>query len=217
MNSVDRPRVVSDKERRKGRLSFIVLVIIFFAPLVAAWLIYFGAIPWKPSGIKANGELLQPPVLIEVPGQDSQGAQVVRTEVPELQFLTEAQEASLLRDKWALVYVADECESSCEESLVLIRQVRMSLGRYLDRISRALIVTQSPRDVERLTTAFPGMDIVRSDVLAEQILNASGRESGAQIYLVDPLGNLTIMFARDSEPREMYNDLKHLLKLSRIG
>ncbi len=218
MSSVDKPtNTVSNKERSKGRRSLIVLVVVFFAPLLAAWLIYFGAIPWKPAGMKANGELIQPPVLIAVPGQTADGLDIQRIEVPELAFLTDAQEASLLRDKWTLVFVANDCSGDCEESLVLIRQVRMSLGRYLDRISRALVVTQEPNDLERLTTAFPGMDIVQSDILAGQILEASGRGPGAQIYLVDPLGNLTMMFARDAEPRAMYNDLKHLLKISRIG
>lgn len=203
MTSADDPTkaTVSPQERRKGRTALLVLAAIFFAPLVAAWLMYFGVIDWKPEGIKANGELIQPPVLIEV-GQ------------PE--YLTEAQEASLLRDKWTLVLVADQCREECEASLVLMRQVRMSLGRYLDRISRALVVTGNV-DVDRLTQAFPGMDIVQSDELSAQFLQATGRPAGAQIYLVDPLGNLTLMYAHDSEPRSMYNDIKHLLKISRIG
>jgi hypothetical protein len=203
MTSADDPTsaTVSPQDRRKGRTALLVLAAIFFAPLVAAWLMYFGVIDWKPAGIKANGELIQPPVLIEV-GQPV--------------YLTEAQEASLLRDKWTLVLVADQCREECEASLVLMRQVRMSLGRYLDRISRALIVSGSV-DVDRLTQAFPGMDIVRSDGLSLQILQATGRPAGAQIYLVDPLGNLTLMYAHDSEPRPMYNDIKHLLKISRIG
>ncbi len=192
---------VSVQERRKGRTAFLVLVAIFFLPLIAAWLMYFGVINWKPSGIKANGELVHPPVLIEV---------------NEPVYLVDAQESALLRGKWTLVFVADQCNEDCEASLVLMRQVRMSLGRYLDRISRALVVTADV-DVNRLEQAFPGMDIVHSEQMATSILEASGRASGAQIYLVDPIGNLTMMFAHDSEPRPMYNDIKHLLKISRIG
>lgn len=193
---------LSDQERNKGRTAFLVLVAIFFLPLIAAWLMYFGVIDWKPSGLKANGELIQPPVPIDI---------------GEPRFLIDPQEANLLRDKWTLVFVDDQCDQDCEASLVLMRQVRMSLGRYLDRISRALVVRDEVDDVERLTGAFPGMDIVQSDELASRILEAAGQPAGARIYVVDPLGNLTIMFAHDSEPRPMYNDLKHLLKISRIG
>lgn len=195
------PRL-SDKERNKGRTAFLVLVAIFFVPLIAAWMMYFGVISWKPSGLKANGELIQPPVPIDA---------------GEPRYLTDPQEESLLRGKWTMVFVADRCDDDCEASLVLMRQVRMSLGRYLDRISRALIVSEDIDDLGRLTAAFPGMDIVQSRELSGRILGASGQAAGARIYLVDPLGNLTIMFAHDSEPRPMYNDMKHLLKISRIG
>ncbi|MFK8029241.1 MAG: SCO family protein [Gammaproteobacteria bacterium] len=204
MTSADKsaPQRVSDKERRKGRTSFIVLVVIFFAPLVVASLMFFGVVDWKPTGMKANGELIQPPVQVNV---------------GEPVLLTAAQEPSLLRGKWTLVYVADSCEDKCETSLVLMRQVRQSLGRYLDRISRALVVTTAPTDIDRLTEAFPGMDIVQSEDIAAQILTAAGAQPGERIYLVDPIGNVALMFAHDSEPRPMYNDLKHLLKISRIG
>ena len=204
MTSADNhtPSNVSVQDRRKGRSLFLFLVAIFFSPLIVAWLMYFGVIDWRPAGIKANGELIEPPVQLDT---------------GEPLYLTDAQEESLLREKWTLVFVADQCSADCESSLLLMRQVRLSLGRYLDRISRALVVSGDPGDLARLTAAFPGMDIVQSSELASQILQASGRPSGAQIYLVDPLGNLTMMFAHDSEPRSIYDDLKHLLKLSRIG
>jgi len=37
------------------------------------------------------------------------------------------------------------------------------------------------------------------------------------IYLVDPLGNLMMRFPPDLEPKSLLKDLKHLLKVSRIG
>jgi len=36
-------------------------------------------------------------------------------------------------------------------------------------------------------------------------------------YLVDPLGNLVMYFHPDLDPAEMVDDIKHLLRLSRIG
>ena len=36
-------------------------------------------------------------------------------------------------------------------------------------------------------------------------------------YLVDPLGNLVMYFRPDMDPSEMVDDIKRLLKLSRIG
>jgi hypothetical protein len=37
------------------------------------------------------------------------------------------------------------------------------------------------------------------------------------IYLFDPLANLVMYFPPDLDPRDMVDDIKHLLKLSRIG
>jgi len=36
-------------------------------------------------------------------------------------------------------------------------------------------------------------------------------------YLIDPHGNLVMYFSPDITPREMVDDIKRLLKLSRIG
>jgi hypothetical protein len=36
-------------------------------------------------------------------------------------------------------------------------------------------------------------------------------------YLVDPLGNLVMYFEPDIDPYDMVDDVKHLLRLSRIG
>jgi hypothetical protein len=36
-------------------------------------------------------------------------------------------------------------------------------------------------------------------------------------YLIDPLGNLVMYFRPDIDPADMVDDVKHLLRLSRIG
>ncbi|MDH3952764.1 MAG: cytochrome oxidase assembly protein, partial [Gammaproteobacteria bacterium] len=36
-------------------------------------------------------------------------------------------------------------------------------------------------------------------------------------YLIDPLGNLVLYFGPGINPRDMVDDIKRLLKLSRIG
>jgi len=41
--------------------------------------------------------------------------------------------------------------------------------------------------------------------------------SADAIYLIDPLGNIMMRFPSDLEPGKVLKDLKHLLKVSRIG
>jgi len=37
------------------------------------------------------------------------------------------------------------------------------------------------------------------------------------IYLIDPNGNLMMRYTPDQLPKPLFKDLKHLLKVSRIG
>ena len=37
------------------------------------------------------------------------------------------------------------------------------------------------------------------------------------IYLIDPFGNLMMRFSPELSPKSMLKDVKHLLKVSRIG
>ena len=37
------------------------------------------------------------------------------------------------------------------------------------------------------------------------------------IYLIDPFGNIMLRFPPDLKPNSMLKDIKHLLKVSRIG
>jgi hypothetical protein len=42
-------------------------------------------------------------------------------------------------------------------------------------------------------------------------------DEAGRIYIVDPLGNLMMSYARDAEPKGLLTDMKKLLKLSHIG
>ena len=46
---------------------------------------------------------------------------------------------------------------------------------------------------------------------------ALGPADDGGYYLVDPHGNLVMYFGPDIDPRDMVDDIKRLLKLSRIG
>lgn len=53
------------------------------------------------------------------------------------------------------------------------------------------------------------------DVFAE--VTPEPLEQAGRIYVVDPLGNLMMSYARTAEPKGLLEDLKKLLKYSRIG
>ena len=184
---------------------------LYAAPLLAAWLWLGYARTHSGAGVSVNGELITPAV--PVSGfmlEDEQGATADET---------------LFRKKWSLVYFAGiQCGEVCEKNLYHMRQVRLSTGRRMDRVQRVLVTPQPAEVATRFEKAKEGLRIIGGADTARAVL--SDQFNAAQqnmekcvdcIYLVDPLGNIMMRFAPDLDPGKIYKDLKHLLKVSRIG
>jgi len=98
------------------------------------------------------------------------------------------------------------------------------LNHRMDRVQRAVLV-QSPTQVNpKLLAEHPGL--VAATGSADEQLQLSDQVYKAQegmeplddaIYLIDPFGNIMLRFPPDLEPKSMLKDVKHLLKVSRIG
>ncbi|MNT98715.1 hypothetical protein D3C72_2413630 [compost metagenome] len=46
---------------------------------------------------------------------------------------------------------------------------------------------------------------------------SAGKVEGAQLWIVDPHGNLVLRYDSRSQGKAILNDLRHLLKISQIG
>ena len=77
---------------------------------------------------------------------------------------------------------------------------------------------------EKLSDASEGLVVVGGS--ADSISNLKKQIDDAQtgmapcencVYLVDPFANVMMRFPPDLDPKKMLKDLKHLLKVSRIG
>jgi hypothetical protein len=118
-----------------------------------------------------------------------------------------------LRGKWVLV-TADTaaCSAACERKLYIVRQVRRAQGKEMDRIDRLWLVTDGAKPRPELVAALEGGHIAAADA---QLLKAL--PNVADIYLVDPLGNLMMRFPAEADPPKMIKDLQRLLKYSSFG
>ncbi len=158
------------------------------APAVLGWAAYlFG---WAPGTTDNYGELIAPRTLSGPPIDAARG-------------------------KWTMVsFDAAGCDAHCEKKLYFMRQIRRAQGKDMERIARLWVVTDGAAPKPRLLTAIEGTQVATaSDAF---IGNFPGAPAD-HIYLVDPLGNLMMRFPRDPDPTRMINDLKRLLKYSRIG
>ena len=171
-----------------------------FAPFVAALIAYFY---WQPHGGMNYGELIPARTLAD----------------PPLRHLDQRVfKLSELRGKWILLTLdAAVCDVSCRAKLYNMRQVRLALGREMERVERVwLILDEAPLET-LLIREYDGTRMLRAGgtpMLAEFSPLPSARD---HLYLIDPHGNLMLRFPRDADPRKMHKDLARLLRASRIG
>ncbi len=188
-------------EQRKTPWQAIFLALLFFGPLLAAWLLYFHS-DWRPGEVSVHGDLIDPAVpLPELAGPDG---------------------ADPLRGHWSLLYVSPAaCMDECREALYRMRQTDVALGRRGARVETVLLPATEMPDARFLDTEHPDLIVLPPDSPAAALLGESlpdaARADGSGILVVDPLGNLMLRFDLGSDPKGMYEDLKKLLRVSRIG
>ena len=189
---------MTDARRKKGRVQFLVIAAVFFGPLLfAVWLYYQGG-ALQPEARVNHGMLLEPIVNLA-------------DEVPA---------SSILEERlWLLVYVDNaSCDEGCEQALYTLRQSRLMLGREMDRLQRVFLHGDEPPDNLLLADEHEGLITLQDDALRSVLDNKKPEVLAAGgYYLIDPHGNLVMYFSPDVVPRDMVDDIKRLLKLSRIG
>jgi len=183
-----------------GRLQLLFVALIFFGPLIlAAWL-YFGGSGLQPAGRSNNGELLEPLVNIGdvLPGSIFQENN---------------------NGRWLLVYSnTDACGETCKMALYTLRQSRLMLGQDMDRVVRVFLHGDTAPDTVFIADEHKGLITLRDAAFSDLLTNKKPDDiPTGGYYLIDPLGNLVMYFQPDIEPRDMVEDIEHLLKLSRIG
>jgi hypothetical protein len=192
--------------RRRGRIQFILLAVLFLGPLAAAWIMYFDPGGWRPSGGANHGILVEPPVPL-----------------PDVQIAEEGPDGSDgdLRGRWTMLYLdGGQCSDRCRMALDISARTRLALGRRMPRVQRVYIA-EGPEAAPELPDSQADLMVASAsthdltDLLAA--LPEDLPRDGSEILLVDPLGNLMMRFPLDIEPKGMLEDIKKLLRLSRIG
>ena len=137
----------------------------------------------------------------------------VRDELPGSAF------HSLADGKWVMLYASEEeCESMCRESLFRMRQTHLMVGRDMDRIVRIFLHGDIPLDTAFLQQEHPGLRTIDDASLARLLEEKRpGDLTRGGIYLIDPHANLVMYFPPELDPPDLVYDVRHLLKLSRIG
>lgn len=182
-----------EKRRRSARLNLIAIAAVALLPFVGSYLLYWF---WQPAEHVNYGELITAPL-------------------PELHA---ASVLPQLQGKWAFVMVdSGACDEWCQRKLYIMRQVRLTQGKNMDRIERVWLVDDAVVPAPTLLSEYAGTHVLEEAVPALLAKLPSAGAVSDHIYLVDPLGNLVLRYRRDADPSRIKKDLSRLLRASRIG
>jgi cytochrome oxidase Cu insertion factor (SCO1/SenC/PrrC family) len=201
--------------RASGRRKLLFLILLFSAPVLAAYTLYFWAPEaWQPQDRSNQGHLVAPARPLEN----------LSLHALDGQRLDDA----IFRQKWTLLLVGPSaCDEACANALYNTRQVRTALGKNTLRVQRVYVATDRGR-VEELRSLFarehPDLKLVVAEGAEvygiDRRLTAEGRsplKNANDIYLLDPHGNWFMFYTPEDPPRGLLKDLKKVLRLSNIG
>tara|TARA_B100002052_G_scaffold73854_1_gene66913 strand:- start:7144 stop:7710 length:567 start_codon:yes stop_codon:yes gene_type:complete len=176
--------------RRRGRAVVGLLVVLFAAPLVAAYGLYYGA-GWRGDGEAAAGRLVRP--IVAVPPASR----------------------AALTGRWTLLQLAPHgCDARCKQHLHTGRVVRGLLHVDAARVRQVLVVGDNT-PAETLTGLQPDVTVYRTKVEDWQALfSARMREAPGTIYLIDPEARWMAYYPPSIGADGLHQDLKRLLALA---
>ena len=193
INPPDSAPAPSPVTRRRGRLQLVLILLLTVGPMVLATGMYKLKF-WLPESRSYHGELLGN-------GQSRAALGVTADE-----------------QRWQLLVTAPQaCAADCQQLVYLARQLQIGLGRDASRASHALAAAQ-PVDAAYAATLqleYPQLQRYTLD-LPTYTQGAEGN-GAAQLWIIDPHGNLVLRYGPGVNGKDVLNDLRHLLKLSNIG
>ena len=180
-------------DRRKGRWQLILILMMVIGPMALATFMYKLQF-WVPDSRSYHGELI--------------GNGQTRADIG-----VQADE-----DRWQLLVTAPtDCAADCQQLVYLARQLQISLGRDASRASHALAGAKplSSEYEAKLKAQYPQLQRYSLDL--PTFTQSAAAPGEAQLWIVDPHGNLVLRYDAKVKGKDLLNDLRLLLKLSNIG
>ena len=114
---------------------------------------------------------------------------------------------------WILLFQDRPCETECQNQLHWINQIHVALHKNQHRVHLLLAQKDpSPQLTEWLSTNMPNLVLAP---LKEPL--PSFLEDKPGIAIMDPHGNIILRYPFETDPKDIFKDLKTLLHNSQIG
>ncbi|BCT92406.1 hypothetical protein LYSHEL_14300 [Lysobacter helvus] len=195
---MNRPVDPAQATRNRNRMTLVAIALLFFGALAVAGFLRFSG--WRPAGLKARGELLQPPADL-------------RRVAPVLADGTQYAWNPATRT-WRIAAMARDCDTTnaaaCADVLSQLDTVWQLMGRDADRVD-VLWVGAVPANGTRPGT----LRAVRaSDALRDGLPRSSDARGPVVVYILDPNGFVVLRYAPGFDPGDLRTDLSRLLKVN---
>lgn len=176
-------------------------------PVLLAYALYFLKPGWLSPAATNHGELMKPvQPLPALNLYDASGT---------------AAPADTFKVHWSLVYLGGEhCDTACAERIREVRNIRPLLRDNRKRLE-VYYVAPDRQALQQIEAALQGQQplphLLRQGADADaRAMDALKRAPGS-VLMIDPLGNWVLSYPPDTTPKNIYLDLKHLLRYSQIG
>lgn len=204
---------MSSTAPKRSRTPLFILLAVSLAPVVFALLAYYvPALGLRPEGTSNYGQLIDPQRPIP------SAARLALTDTAGKAFDLES-----MRGQWLLMSADKaECPEECVRKLFILRNSHASQGKEVERLNRIWFVTDQAPIAPVVEDAYRGTIVLRADPaqLAQWLVPGSSdaqAELAKGMWIVDPLGNLMMVFPENAEPERVRTDIRTLLKNSHIG
>lgn len=199
-----------DARRTSGRLKMLLVVACCAAPVVASYVTYFLI---KPEGRTNYGELISPSPIPE--------------QLPLKRLSGEAVGPLSLKGQWIIAVVAEgACNATCENNLLIQRQLREAIGRDKDRIDKVWFVTDDAAPPPAILQSIAAGDstqvfrVPRAN-LADWLKPAEGKVLEQHLYVIDPRAQWMMRAPPNPNPTQNWaalskfkKDIERLLRAS---
>lgn len=184
----------------KSRITLIGLILIFFLPILLSWYLVFISDYKNKIGSVENGDLINPVVKI---GEIN----VVNIKNRQISYIS---------NRWTLVFFVDkECNDDCQKKLYQARQIRLALGKNIDKVDR-LLISKKSIDWTNMAENYSGQKILEIGMKdyerVQNSFNLISDFSFNSFYLIDPYGFLMMSYPENSEPKGIIKDIERLIR-----
>ena len=179
----------------KGHKELLAIVGIAFLPFLIAGLLFIGFPSDEiPDDTVNEGLLIIPPIQIEVLEGDG---------------------------KWLLIHIVTEkCSDECREVLFLTKQSRKALGKNAARVRRIAVSSHELTEpfMQLIMSEHKSLSLTVDSQVVDALSSAIQNDAIANfVFLMDPLGKVMMYYTPEILGKPLLQDLRHLLRVSRIG